>query len=74
MGSLPEHIQGRSSRVKQQQTPEFSGVLTRRKESIMITVYDSLGRPHSVTIEEYLQLEQEALARLLSAAKSDPVL
>ena len=38
----------------------------------MITVYDAYGRPHQVTLAEYIQLEAAELVRLLEMAKTDP--
>ncbi len=38
----------------------------------MITVYDSFGVPHQVTIQEYIALEAAELARLMACASADP--
>jgi aromatic ring-opening dioxygenase catalytic subunit (LigB family) len=40
----------------------------------MITIYDTYGVPHQVTIQEYIALEAEELARLMEMASKDGVL
>jgi len=39
----------------------------------MITVYDSFGIPHQVTIEEFIAIEAEKLAELFQLTAKDAV-
>lgn len=39
----------------------------------MITIYDSFGIPHQVTLAEYIALEAAELAKLLEMSQHDAV-